>query len=136
MEETVDTLIILNSVKKALGLDQDYHVFDPDIVMAINTAFFNLWQLGVGPDDSPFTITGDTETWSDFIEDGTVEMCKSYVYLKVKLLFDPPTSSFLIENIKEQIREYEFRMMCGVEEYSAKERGEWPTSSIIQIQND
>ena len=109
---------ILTSVKKVIGLDENYTAFDTDIIIAINTALFTLWQLRVGINKaSPYKITGKTETWNDFIEDGKIEMCKSYVVLRVRLLFDPPTSGFLVDAIKEQIREFEFRMIVGSDEY-------------------
>lgn len=112
---------ILSSIKKFLGISPDYKEFDPDIIAAINTAFFALWTLGIGPEEQPFKITDDSSVWTDFIEDGKVDMCRSYVFMKVKLAFDPPMHSFLIENMKEQLSEYEFRMMVGVDEYKDKE---------------
>lgn len=112
---------ILDSIKKFLGISPDYTEFDPDIIASINSAFFALWTLGIGPEELPFKITDSTSLWTDFIEDGKIDMCRSYMYLKVKLMFDPPIHSFLIENMKELIREYEFRMMVGSEEYKDKE---------------
>ena len=110
---------ILISIKKLVGLSEDYEVFDADIIMAINTAFFTLWQLGVGKDTSkPFTIEDDTALWSDFIEFGKIEMCKTYVSLRVRMIFDPPTSSFLADAINGQIKEFETRMTYAVDEYS------------------
>lgn len=110
---------ILTSIKKLIGLSEDYEAFDLDIIMAINTAFFTLWQLGVGGDPSkPFTIEDDTAKWSDFIDFGKMEMCKTYVSLRVRMIFDPPTSSFLADAINGQIKEYEVRLTYGVDEYS------------------
>lgn len=115
---------ILTSVKKSLGLDEDYDAFDADIVFAINTAFFTLWQLGIGNNTSaPFKIEDDSEEWPEFIDDGRLEMCKTYVTLRTKLLFDPPASSYLVDAIKEEIREYEFRMTVGSESYTIAEGG-------------
>ena len=71
-------------------------------------------QLGIGPEE-PFMITGATEIWDDFIEDGPIEAVKSYIPLKVRLLFDPPQQSFMVSNIQEQIKELEFRMMVQAE---------------------
>ena len=105
---------ILQSVKKQLGITPDYTHFDADIITGINSAFMILNQLGVGPDD-PFTITGADEVWTDFIEDGKIELVKSYIPLRVKLLFDPPTNSFLVENINRQIAEFESRMNIEAE---------------------
>ena len=110
---------ILTSIKKILGITEDYTVFDDDIIFAINTAFFTLWQLGVGNDTSqPFKIEDSSTEWSEFIDDGLIEMCKSYVALRVRMLFDPPTSSVLVDAINGQIKEYEVRMTYAVDEYS------------------
>lgn len=99
---------ILNSVKKLLGIDPSYTQFDTDLIMHINSVFLILNQLGVGPDD-PFTITGVNDNWSDFIEDGSIELVKSYMFLKVKLLFDPPQNGTLVQAMKDQIAEFEWR---------------------------
>lgn len=99
---------ILNSVKKLLGIDPSYTQFDTDLIMHINSVFLILNQLGVGPDD-PFTITGVSDNWSDFIEDGSIELVKSYMFLKVKLLFDPPQNGTLVQAMKDQIAEFEWR---------------------------
>ena len=111
---------ILNSIKESIGLSADYTPFDADIIMAINTAFFTLWQLGVGNDPSkPFKIDDATAVWSDFIEDGKVEMCRSYVKLRTRVLFDPPANSFLLDAINGQIKEFEWRMTVGMDEYNS-----------------
>ena len=101
---------ILTSIKKLLGVAEDYTLFDPDIVIHINTAFMNLLQLGVGPEEG-FSINGSEAEWSDFM--GTradIEAIKSYIYLKVRLIFDPPQTGYLIEAINKQILEYEWRL--------------------------
>lgn len=101
---------ILTSIKKLLGIDESYTVFDQDIIMHINSAFFILFQLGVGKDpSSPFSISDETQEWTDFIDAGQVDLVKSYIYLKVRLLFDPPQNSALLTAIKEQIAEFEWR---------------------------
>lgn len=106
---------ILTSVKKLLGIVDEYKHFDNDIIMHINSALFTLKQLGVGPSEG-FTITDKDAAWTDFIKDVTeVEAVKSYVYLKVKLVFDPPASSAVMEAIKNQISEYEWRLNVEVE---------------------
>ena len=105
---------ILNSVKKKLGIVESYKHFDEEIILDINTVFMSLYQLGVGP-PSPFMITGETETWDDFIGEGKNEAVKSYVPLKVRLLFDPPQSSYLVNEVQDQIRELEFRMNVQAE---------------------
>ena len=101
---------ILTSIKKLLGVAEDYTLFDPDIVIHINTAFMNLLQLGVGPEEG-FSINGSEAEWSDFM--GTradIEAIKSYIYLKVRLIFDPPQTGYLIDAINKQILEYEWRL--------------------------
>lgn len=105
---------ILTSIKKVLGIDEAYEHFDADIMMHINSVFFTLYQLGVGP-DKPFVITNKDSVWSDFITDKDIEMIKSYIYLKVKIVFDPPTSSFVLDAYKNQIAEYEWRMNVEVD---------------------
>jgi hypothetical protein len=107
---------ILSSVKKAVGIASDYDAFDLEIKMHINSAFATLHQLGVGPEDE-FFIEDDSLTWDDFIGSMTgINSVKTYVVLKVKLIFDPPTTSFVLEAFKEQIREYEVRLRDRAEE--------------------
>lgn len=101
---------ILNSTKKNLGLDVDYKAFDPDVIMHINTAFATLNQLGIGPEDG-FMIEDDEAVWADFLgSDLRLNNVKTYVYLRVRLLFDPPTTSFAIQSMKEQVKEFEWRI--------------------------
>lgn len=101
---------ILGSVKKLLGPGSEHEFFDTDIILHINSAFMTLAQLGVGP-DTPFTISGDTETWADFIPDeAKFRSVVDYVYLKVRLIFDPPTTSFVLSSLNEQMREIEWRL--------------------------
>jgi hypothetical protein len=101
---------ILISTKKILGIDADYTVFDVDIITHINTAFATLNQLGIGPYDG-FVIFDDQETWDLFLDnDPRLNGVKSYVYLRVRLLFDPPTTSYLITSMDEQRKELEWRL--------------------------
>lgn len=100
---------VLTSIKKLLGIAEDYEAFDIDIIMAINSAFMVLSQLGVGP-VKPFIIKGKAETWSDFMETEDYEAVKSYVYLKTRLLFDPPQSSSVVDAMERTMREYEWRL--------------------------
>lgn len=102
---------VLTSIKKLLGIDANYTHFDSDLIMHINSVFSILTQMGVGPADG-FSITGDSESWSDFISESPnkFSFVKSYMYLKVKLLFDPPLSSAVIESINRQISELEWRL--------------------------
>ena len=106
---------ILTSIKKLLGIDEEYTQFDSDIIMHINSVFLNLTQLGVGPSEG-FQIEDDSDTWEDFIGDSNqLQAVKSYVYLKVKLLFDPPLSSSVIESTNRMIAELEWRLNVAVE---------------------
>lgn len=111
---------ILISTKKLLGMTADYTDFDADILMDINSVFSILKQLGVGP-KSGFSITGDSETWADFLPNGNIEMVKTYMYLKVRLMFDPPVNSYLIESINRQIAELEWRMNVEIEPYGKED---------------
>ena len=106
---------ILTSIKKLLGITEEYKHFDADIIIHINSAFMILKQLGVGPPDG-FSISDETPVWSDFIDDSSdIESVKSYVYLKVKLLFDPPLSSAAMEATKQLISELEWRLTLAAE---------------------
>jgi hypothetical protein len=101
---------ILNSTKKILGIAEDYTVFDLDIITHINSAFSTLTQLGVGPAEG-FMIEDATAVWSDFIgDDIQYNSVKSYVFLRVRLLFDPPATSYLIAAYEKQIQELEWRL--------------------------
>jgi hypothetical protein len=101
---------ILSSTKKSLNLAEDYTAFDDDIIMHINSAFSTLWQLGVGPVGG-FMIEDKEPTWDAFLgSDPRLNHVKSYVFLRVKLLFDPPQSGYATSAIKEQIKELEWRL--------------------------
>lgn len=106
---------ILNTIKKLLGLEDSYTHFDADIIIGINTAFSTITQIGVGPAEG-FSISDKTANWSDYISDmSKLELIKSYIQLKTKLLFDPPTSSAVIEVINKQITELEWRISVMVD---------------------
>ena len=106
---------ILTSVKKMLGIPEDYEQFDNDIIMHINSVLMILTQLGVGPEEG-FAIADKTDEWDDFIGDNVLlELVKSYVYLKVRLIFDPPQSSSIIEAMNRQISEFEWRINVAVD---------------------
>lgn len=106
---------ILTSIKKLLGITEEYEHFDADIVMHINSAFSVLTQLGVGPEDG-FRIEDSSNDWSELLcDDYCLEFVKTYVYLKVKLGFDPPLSSAAIEAINRQISELEWRINVSVD---------------------
>lgn len=101
---------ILTSIKKLLGITEEYDYFDQDIIMHINAAFMVLTQLGIGPSEG-FLITDDTDTWGDFVDDLTnLGSLQSYVYMKVKLMFDPPQNSFTVESMTKLINELEWRL--------------------------
>lgn len=108
---------ILTSIKKMLGLPEEYEHFDTDIIIHINSVFMILTQLGVGKPEG-FMIIDKTQTWNDFIPDSEITLVssvKSYIYLKVKLLFDPPQNSFTIESMNKLINEFEWRMNINVD---------------------
>ena len=106
---------ILTSIKKMLGIEKDYVHFDPDIIMHINTVLAVLTQIGVGPPEG-FRIEDDSATWDNFlIHNIALEDVKTFVYLRVKLLFDPPLSTVVIEIIKQQAEELLWRINVAVE---------------------
>lgn len=106
---------ILITIKKMLGIDAHYEHFDVDIIMDINMALNVLNQIGVGPKEG-FSIKDAEATWTDFIGDNRkLEMVKTYIYLKVKQIFDPGTSSSLNSAIEQQIQELEWRLSVQVD---------------------
>lgn len=105
--EIQDSILLL--IKKKLGIAPDYHAFDEDIITDINTVLFSLNQIGVGTED--FAIKDETTLWSDFLgESKNYEAVKTYIYIKVRLMFDPPTSSFVITALEKQASELEWRL--------------------------
>ena len=100
---------ILVSIKKLLGIAEDYPHFDPDIILQINSAFSTLNQLGVGP-EAGFSIDGPSCVWSDFITDDRLNFAKTFVQIKVKLAFDPPTSGALMDSYNRQLDELTWRL--------------------------
>jgi hypothetical protein len=121
---------ILNSTKKILGLADDYTAFDLDVITHINAAFSILDQLGVGPVDG-FFIEDETSIWADYgLPANQLHLVKTYVYLKVRILFDPPATSYLIEAATNQIKEYEWRLNTF---------REWaldPTDPMVDLSNE
>ena len=107
---------ILTSIKKLLGITKDYTHFDDDIIMHINSVFMTLTQLGVGPSQG-FYIEDDSTEWTEFIPDqNKLQAVKTYVYLKVRLLFDPASlGSATLSAYERQIQELEWRLNVGVE---------------------
>jgi hypothetical protein len=112
---------ILQSTKKTLGLAEDYTAFDQDIIMHINSVFSTLVMLGVGP-ETGFVIEDETDTWEEFTTDVRLNSVKSYMYLKVRLLFDPPSTSFVLSALQEQIKELEWRMNVYREVYTTPDQ--------------
>jgi hypothetical protein len=109
---------ILNSTKKVLAIPDESTAFDDDIIMHINTAFSTLTQLGVGPTQG-FMIEDESATWDEFIEDDLqFNAVKSYIYLRARLIFDPPMSSYLLDSMERQIKELEWRLNVHREENS------------------
>ena len=101
---------ILITIKKMLGLDDQYTPFDTDIIVLINSALMTLTEMGVGPKEG-LQISDYDETWSDFLTNEVqLGAAKTYVYLKVKMLFDPPTNSFVMEAMKQQAEEQAWRL--------------------------
>lgn len=114
---------ILTSIKKLLGIAEEYEHFDADIIMHINSVLSILTQLGVGPSEG-FRIEDSSATWVDFVGDSiNYESVKSYIHMQVKLLFDPPQSSAVIESMNRMINQFEWRLNVTAES-STSGRGE------------
>lgn len=102
---------ILTTIKKLLGLDESYEAFDTDIIVAINTAIMALTQIGIGP-SSGFRIEDDGATWQDFLGSDVIDLeaAKSYIFIKARLMFDPPSSSVVVEAYNKAAAECEWRL--------------------------
>lgn len=114
---------ILQTIKKLLGIEQEYDVFDNDLIIHINSALSVLTQLNVGP-KTGFMITGDSETWDDLNVTSKISMVKTFIHLKVRLIFDPPSSSFVLESIKNLISELEWRLCVECDPITTLEGGD------------
>lgn len=101
---------ILTSIKKLLGIQAEYTAFDQDLIIHINTAFAVLNQLNIGPSYG-FVIEDDAATWDEYITSCNLTMVRSYIYMKVRLMFDPPTSGVLVESMNSMISELEWRLL-------------------------
>lgn len=118
---------ILDSIKKNLGLAWDYTAFDPDVIMHINSVFSDLNQLGIGPVQG-FMIEGRDEVWEDYLgNDLNLNSVKSYMYLRVRLLFDPPTNSFGIAMQEKQVEKLEWRLNVN------RETTEWTDPLVEEV---
>ena len=105
---------ILTSIKKLLGIPEEYEAFDQDIIIHINTFLTRLYQVGVGVEN--FYIIDKTAKWSDFIiDEAKYQQAKTYVYLRVRLIFDPPTSGAANEAFKESLRELEWLLFVDAD---------------------
>ena len=106
---------ILMTIKKMLGLEAGYSPFDTDIIVLINSALMTLTQADVGPKEG-FKITGMAESWSDFLTNEVMlEAAKQYIYMKVKMIFDPPSSSIVMDALKTQSEEFLWRLIAQAE---------------------
>lgn len=114
---------ILTSIKKMLGITEEYEHFDKDIIMCINSAFMILTQMGVGPSEG-FRIKDKASYWDEFVSpEANLESVKTYVFMKVKLMFDPPTSSSVLESMKNMISELEWRLNVEAETPTINTKG-------------
>ena len=101
---------ILNSVKSFIGISEEEDHFDTDVMITINSMFARLRQLGLGPEE-PFTVVDENNVWSEFTDDDPdLNEVKTYVQIKTKLIFDPPANSNVLNALKEEVKEIEWRL--------------------------
>lgn len=112
-------LTILDDIKKQIGIVPEYTAFDDQLLMCLNSTFATLHQLGVGP-ETGFSVDKDTE-WDAYISTERLNFIKSYVSMKVKVMFDPPSSSFALDALNKQIAEFEWRITSEVECYGQED---------------
>lgn len=106
---------ILKSIKRLLGIGIEYDDFDSELIMHINSVFMILTQLGLGP-ETGFRIKDSEDTWTSFLEDRVdLESIKSYMYMRVRLMFDPPQMGYLVDSITKQCTEFEWRLNVQIE---------------------
>lgn len=126
---------ILTTIKKMLGLDVDYDAFDVDVVTHINTALMTLQQLGVGPEEGMF-ITGQDETWADFFAPNQMlEAVKTYIYIQVRKIFDPPTNSFVLDSLSKTAEMLEYRLKEQARFFDA-EQGKYVRRTPTPIEDE
>ena len=102
---------ILTTIKKMIGFDPEYDVFDTDLITLINGCFSTLYQLSVGPTDQAYKITSAANTWDEFyVGNENIESVKTYIFIKAKLMFDPPQNSFIVTAYDNQAKELEWRL--------------------------
>lgn len=111
MEESV-----LTSIRKLLGISDQDNAFDSDMIVSINSVFSTLYQIGVG-DQGQYRIDDDKLTWKDIFSDrlDLLDLIKEYTYLKVRVIFDPPTSSYVLDALNNHIKELEWRIQIQAE---------------------
>lgn len=114
---------ILTTVKSHVGITEEYEQFDSEIIDHINTVFFDLHQMGVGP-SKPFSIEDKTSEWSEFDPDGDMKALISYMKNRVRLLFDPPANSSQLSAIERQIDRFEWRLNWHAETNKSKSQEE------------
>ena len=107
---------ILTNTKKILGIAEDYEAFDVDIIMHINSVFSTLQQIGVGP-ELGFEIENKMDVWSTYLGEDNylLNMVKTYMYMRVRLMFDPPATSFAIDSMQKQIDQMEWRLQVATD---------------------
>ena len=108
---------ILTSVRHAIGLGEEHTYYDSDLILHINSTFDVLHQIGAGPTEG-FAIEGELETWNDYFNREparVINFVKTYMYISVKLLFDPPQNSFLVKSLEDKQKEYEWRINVAAE---------------------
>lgn len=132
LEEKGDS--ILTSIKKLLGIDEEYEHFDKDIVIHINSAFMILTQLGVGPKEG-FKIHSKEETWEQYEGIDDLQGVIDYVYMKTRIIFDPPANSFTVASLEREIKEMEWRLNVKAEEGDAN-AGKKRTSPLWRSRNE
>lgn len=124
------TKSILHSTKKILGIDEAYTVFDLDVITHINSAFATLQQIGVGPTNG-FMIEDESLEWDAFLsDDPRLNAVKTYVYARVRILFDPPTTSFVLNSLSEQIKEMEWRLQVLTDPIDDRDPSPEPTPPV------
>lgn len=135
MDEETKVLVngsILNTVKKMLGIDRSYKAFDMDIIVGINSTLSTLHQLGVILEED-FIVKDERAKWSDIIKEeyrNRLAFIQQYVYLKVRVIFDPPTSSFVLDAYNKQISEFEWRINVEVEAIRKEENDEFHDAQL------
>lgn len=111
---------ILGDVKEAVGIVPEYTEFDKQLIIHINSVFSTLHQLGVGPVEG-FSIDGPNEEWDEYVDSARFNFIRSYMIMKVHVMFDPPTSSIAMEQLNKQIAEYEWRITSEAECYGEED---------------